>query len=190
MIYTVTFNPSLDYIISVPGFEMGKTNRTSYEQMLAGGKGINVTTVLSNLGVDSTALGFTAGFTGDELIRKMKTMGLKNDFIRIENGFSRINVKLRDYDGTEINGMGPVIDGEGLDALMDKGIQIPGKVKVCGFDDLYMAQLAGRKLTTIHQDSQLVAKTTIRLLTQMIAGQEPPEKEITIPVSLIRRATT
>ena len=124
MIYTVTFNPSLDYIISVPGFEMGKTNRTSYEQMLAGGKGINVTTVLSNLGVDSTALGFTAGFTGDELIRKMKTMGLKNDFIRIENGFSRINVKLRDYDGTEINGMGPVIDGEGLDALMDKLLQL------------------------------------------------------------------
>lgn len=124
MIYTVTFNPSLDYIVSVPGFEMGKTNRTSYEQMLAGGKGINVTTVLCNLGVDSTALGFTAGFTGDELIRKMKTMGLKNDFIRIENGFSRINVKLRDYDGTEINGMGPVIDGEGLDALMDKLLQL------------------------------------------------------------------
>ena len=124
MIYTVTFNPSLDYIISVPGFEMGKTNRTSYEQMLAGGKGINVTTVLSNLGVDSTALGFTAGFTGDELIRKMKTMGLKNDFIRIENGFSRINVKLRDYDGTEINGLGPVIDGEGLDALMDKLLKL------------------------------------------------------------------
>ena len=120
MIYTVTFNPSLDYIVSVPGFEMGKTNRTVYEQMLAGGKGINVTTVLGNLGIESTALGYVAGFTGEELVRRMEEMGLKNDFIRIGNGFSRINVKIRDFDGTEINGMGPVIDQEGLDALMEK----------------------------------------------------------------------
>ena len=120
MIYTVTFNPSLDYIVSVPNFELGKTNRTVYEQMLAGGKGINVTTVLRNLGIDSTALGFVAGFTGDELIRRMNEMGLKNDFIRIGNGFSRINLKLNDVDGTEINGMGPVIDQAGQDALMAK----------------------------------------------------------------------
>ena len=120
MIYTVTFNPSLDYIVSVPGFELGKTNRTVYEQMLAGGKGINVTTVLTNLGIDSTALGFVAGFTGDELIRRMEEMGLKNDFIRIRNGFSRINLKLKDVDGTEINGMGPVIDQDAQDALMTK----------------------------------------------------------------------
>ena len=120
MIYTVTFNPSLDYIVSVPNFELGKTNRTVYEQMLAGGKGINVTTVLRNLGIDSTALGFVAGFTGDELIRRMNEMGLRNDFIRIGNGFSRINLKLKDVDGTEINGMGPVIDQAGQDALMDK----------------------------------------------------------------------
>ena len=120
MIYTVTFNPSLDYIVSVPNFELGKTNRTVYEQMLAGGKGINVTTVLRNLGIDSTALGFVAGFTGDELIRRMNEMGLKNDFIRIGNGFSRINLKLKDVDGTEINGMGPVIDHAGQDALMAK----------------------------------------------------------------------
>lgn len=120
MIYTVTFNPSLDYIVSVPNFELGKTNRTVYEQMLAGGKGINVTTVLRNLWIDSTALGFVAGFTGDELIHRMDEMGLKNDFIRIGNGFSRINLKLKDVDGTEINGMGPVIDQAGQDALMDK----------------------------------------------------------------------
>ena len=120
IIYTVTFNPSLDYIVSVPNVELGKTNRTVYEQMLAGGKGINVTTVLRNLGIDSTALGFVAGFTGDELIRRMNEMGLRNDFIRIGNGFSRINLKLKDVDGTEINGMGPVIDQAGQDALMDK----------------------------------------------------------------------
>ena len=124
MIYTVTFNPSLDYIVSVPGFELGKTNRTVYEQMLAGGKGINVTTVLGNLGIDSVALGYVAGFTGEELIRRMNEMGLKNEFIRIENGFSRINVKIRDFDGTEINGMGPVIDQNGLDALMQRLLQL------------------------------------------------------------------
>lgn len=120
MIYTVTFNPSLDYIVSVPGFEMGKTNRTAYEQMLAGGKGINVSTVLGNLGIENIALGYVAGFTGDELIRRMKESGLKNDFIRIENGYSRINVKIRDFDGMEINGMGPVIGKEALEALMEK----------------------------------------------------------------------
>ena len=121
MIYTVTFNPSLDYIVSVPGFALGKTNRTVYEQMLAGGKGINVTTVLGNLGIDSVALGYVAGFTGEELIRRMNEMGLKNEFIRIENGFSRINVKIRDFDGTEINGMGPVI---GQDGLMQRLLQL------------------------------------------------------------------
>ena len=120
MIYTVTLNPSLDYIVSVPGFELGRTNRTVYEQILAGGKGINVTTVLTNLGIESTALGFIAGFTGDELIRRMKEMGLKNDFIRIDSGLTRINVKLRDFDGTEINGMGPVFRQNSMEALMEK----------------------------------------------------------------------
>ena len=120
MIYTVTLNPSLDYIVSVPGFELGRTNRTVYEQILAGGKGINVTTVLTNLGIESTALGFIAGFTGDELISRMKEMGLKNDFIRIDSGLTRINVKLRDFDGTEINGMGPVFRQNSMEALMEK----------------------------------------------------------------------
>ena len=120
MIYTVTFNPSLDYIVSMKSFEMGMTNRTTQEQMLPGGKGINVSTVLTNLGHESTALGFVAGFTGREIIRRLEEMKLKNDFIKIDNGFSRINVKLKDFDGTEINGMGPVIDGESQNKLMDK----------------------------------------------------------------------
>ena len=120
MIYTVTFNPSLDYIVSMKSFEMGMTNRTTQEQMLPGGKGINVSTVLTNLGHESTALGFVAGFTGLEIIRRLEEMKLKNDFIKIDNGFSRINVKLKDFDGTEINGMGPVIDGESQNKLMDK----------------------------------------------------------------------
>ena len=110
MIYTVTFNPSLDYIVSMNSFEMGMTNRTTKEQMFPGGKGINVSIVLSNLGIENTALGFTAGFTGEQIEKQVQAMGLRADFIRVDNGSSRINVKLKDYDGTEINGMGPDID--------------------------------------------------------------------------------
>ena len=109
MIYTVTFNPSLDCIVSMNGFELGRTNRTTGEQMFPGGKGINVSIVLGNLGIENTALGFTAGFTGEQIEREVQKIGLRTDFIHIEEGFSRINVKLKDYDGTEINGMGPEI---------------------------------------------------------------------------------
>lgn len=120
MIYTVTFNPSLDYIVSMNGFELGKTNRTTKEQMLAGGKGINVSTVLNNLGIKNTALGFIGGFTGQELKRMANAAGLHTDFIELEQGVTRINVKLKDYDGTEINGMGPVIDFEAVEQLMSR----------------------------------------------------------------------
>lgn len=120
MVYTVTFNPSLDYIVSLNGFEMGMTNRTREEQMLPGGKGINVSTVLQNLGVENTALGFTAGFTGIEIERMIEDIGFRCDFIRIPNGFSRINVKLKDFDGTEINGMGPAIQNKEVEELFRK----------------------------------------------------------------------
>ncbi len=120
MIYTVTFNPSLDYIVSVEGFQLGLTNRTSSELLLPGGKGLNVSMVLGNLGIENTALGFTAGFTGDEIIRLARAMGVKTDFISIENGMSRINVKLKSIDGTEINGSGPDIDEEAVAKLMRK----------------------------------------------------------------------
>ena len=118
MIYTVTFNPSLDYIVSVEDFKLGLTNRTDSELMLPGGKGINVSTVLMNLGIESTALGFVAGFTGDEIVRRLKEMGVKTGFIRIEEGVSRINLKLKSIDGTEINGMGPDISDAKAKELM------------------------------------------------------------------------
>ena len=118
MIYTVTFNPSLDYIVSVENFQLGLTNRTSSELMLPGGKGVNVSTVLMNLGIESTALGFAAGFVGDEIVRQMEEMGVQNGFIRIEEGVSRINLKLKSIDGTEINGQGPVISPEHVEELM------------------------------------------------------------------------
>ena len=118
MIYTVTFNPSLDYIVSVENFRLGLTNRTSSELMLPGGKGVNVSTVLMNLGIENTALGFAAGFVGDEIVRQMEEMGVQNGFIRIEEGVSRINLKLKSIDGTEINGQGPVISPEHVEELM------------------------------------------------------------------------
>ena len=118
MIYTVTFNPSLDYIVSVENFQLGLTNRTSSEMLLPGGKGINVSTVLMNLGIESTALGFTAGFTGDEIIRRLEEMGVRNGFIQVGEGFSRINLKLKSIDGTEINGQGPKIGTDKVDLLI------------------------------------------------------------------------
>ena len=120
MIYTVTFNPSLDYIVSVDDFQLGLTNRTSSELILPGGKGINVSTVLGNLGVKSTALGFVAGFTGKEICREVEEAGITSDFIQIEQGISRINVKLPSIEGTEINGQGPYISEEKVQLLMEK----------------------------------------------------------------------
>ena len=120
MIYTVTFNPSLDYIVSVDDFKLGLTNRTSSELILPGGKGTNVSTVLKNLGLESTALGFVAGFTGNEIVKRLNDMGIKSDFIYIGNGISRINLKLKSIDGTEINGAGPDISEEKVNELRDK----------------------------------------------------------------------
>ena len=120
MIYTVTFNPSLDYIVDVENFRLGMTNRTCSEQMMAGGKGINVSIVLQNLGIENTALGFIAGFTGEEIRRQVSQIGICAQFISIPEGISRINLKLRSIDGTEINGMGPTIGQAQLDALYEK----------------------------------------------------------------------
>lgn len=120
MIYTVTFNPSLDYIVDVDNFQLGMTNRTASEQMLAGGKGINVSIVLHNLNIESCALGFIAGFTGEEIRRRVEEMGIHAEFIPIENGISRINMKLRTIDGTEINGAGPDITTDKLQQLLNR----------------------------------------------------------------------
>lgn len=120
MIYTVTFNPALDYVVHTDGFSLGGTNRASSEQLLAGGKGINVSVVLNNLGTESVALGFTAGFTGAVIRSMTEAQGCKCDFIELPDGFSRINVKLKTDSETEINGMGPDIPQESVDLLMKK----------------------------------------------------------------------
>ncbi len=120
MIYTATLNPSLDYVITMKEFALGKTNRTLTESMVPGGKGLNVSMVLQNLGIGSTALGFTAGFTGVEIERMAAERGLNCDFIRVQEGLSRINIKMKDFDGTEINGQGPVIREVDAERLLEK----------------------------------------------------------------------
>ena len=120
MVYTVTFNPSLDYIVEVERFELGKVNRTKSEVMFPGGKGINVSMVLSNLGIESTALGFIAGFTGDEIAKCLDEKGINSDFIKIEKGLSRINAKIRSVEETELNGQGPQINEDDIDKLYRK----------------------------------------------------------------------
>lgn len=120
MIYTVTFNPSLDYIVDVNNFKLGRVNRTTKEIIYAGGKGINVSMVLKNLGFDSTALGFLAGFTGKEICRLMEEQGVNADFIEVKEGLSRINLKLRSNEESEINGQGPAIKEKDIRSLYEK----------------------------------------------------------------------
>lgn len=120
MIYTITFNPALDYIVRVDEFKLGQVNRTSYEEIYAGGKGINVSIVLNNLDVENIALGYIAGFTGEEIESKVKNMGCKTDFIKLDNGMSRINVKLKSNEESEINGQGPDINESDLNKLYGK----------------------------------------------------------------------
>lgn len=117
MIYTVTLNPSLDYIVNINQIREGVVNRTEKEIIYPGGKGINVSIVLKNLGLQSTALGFVAGFTGGEIRKKVTEMGLSEKFIHIADGFSRINIKIRSEKETEINGMGPEVSSECLTSL-------------------------------------------------------------------------
>ena len=120
MIYTVTFNPALDYIVRVERFNVGEVNRAAYSEIMAGGKGVNVSLVLKNLGHESTALGFAAGFTGEKLVRDLKDKGCRTDFIFLEQGLTRINVKIKGQEETEINGEGPEITPMAIRAMMIK----------------------------------------------------------------------
>ena len=120
MIYTVTFNPAIDYVMQAGEISFGKTNRSQKEEIFFGGKGINVSAVLSELGQNTTILGFTAGFTGEALEKAVDEMGVKADFIRLKKGNTRINVKLKGADETEINAAGPHIEEDELNRLFEK----------------------------------------------------------------------
>lgn len=124
MIYTVTLNPAIDYVMSLKQFKSGMVNRSEREYVLYGGKGINVSTVLHRLGVETTAWGFVAGFTGKEIERGVRKLGVTTDFIHLKNGMCRINVKVKSKEVTELNGNGLEISTEDLAVLYQKFEQL------------------------------------------------------------------
>lgn len=173
MIFTVTFNPSLDYIVRVDEMRLGTINRTNYEQLLPGGKGINVSIVLGNLGHPSRALGFSAGVTGVALEKLLADSGVDADLVHVKAGFTRINAKVKAVEETEINGQGPRIAPEDVDALFSKldvlgqddTLVISGSVPNTLPSDMYeqvMERLAGRGV-------RIVVDAERDLLTRMLS---------------------
>lgn len=172
MIYTVTFNPAIDYVIKVDDLTLGKVNRTKREDVYCGGKGINVSNVLSNLGIDSVGLGFIAGFTGDAIEAGAKKLGFQPDFIRLREGMTRINVKIKSNEESEINGQGPVIHDDELEQMFQKIDQLKdgdmlvlaGSIPASLPEDIYeriMERLQGR-------DIQIVVDATKDLLLNVL----------------------
>lgn len=160
MIYTVTFNPAIDYLLHINQLNIGQTNRSQREQIFFGGKGINVSRVLCELNTPNTALGFIAGFTGDELERALLNMGINTDFIRLNSGFTRINVKLKGEYETEINAQGPEIKPDELERLYRKLsnlkngdiLVLAGSIPATLPDNIYeiiLKQLSGKKIKTV-----------------------------------------
>lgn len=145
MIYTVTFNPAIDYVIGMNELSLGSVNRADVERLNVGGKGINVSVLLSNLGIGNSALGFIAGFTGDAIEQGLKRMGVNTSFIRLKEGASRINVKIKAGEETEINGRGPDIPNEAIEELfkmIDKiadgdYLVLAGSIPMSMPDDIY-----------------------------------------------------
>lgn len=159
MVYTVTFNPALDYVVRMGSFHAGETNRTESDEVQWGGKGINVSVVLRNLGVDNVALGFLAGFTGQALDQGLRKAGIATDFIWLPQGLTRINVKIKAGQETEINGTGPAIPPaaleelfQRLDALRSSDVLVlAGSIPSSLPDDVYqriLARLEGRGILT------------------------------------------
>jgi len=120
MVYTVTFNPAIDYVVHTKEMQVGQVNRSESEEIYFGGKGINVSFVLHELGIPSKALGFVAGFTGAALENGVQASGIETDFVHLKNGFSRINVKIKSEEETDLNGQGPGIDEAALQELFEK----------------------------------------------------------------------
>lgn len=160
MVYTVTFNPAVDYIVHTKELRAGATNRSDSEEIYFGGKGINVSIVLSELGVKSKALGFVAGFTGAAIERGVSEKGIDADFVHLSGGFSRINVKIKSDEETELNGQGPKIPDEAvqqlfakLDELQDGDtLVLAGSIPSSLPSDIYeriLARLSGRKIRTV-----------------------------------------
>lgn len=155
MIYTVTFNPAIDYVVHLDRLQPGDINRNVSEEFQFGGKGINVSNVLRTLGFDTVALGFVAGFIGEGFEKGLAEMGLRTDLIHVKEGMTRINVKVKAAEETEINGIGPVITEEDMEELnrkldaigSDDVLVLSGSIPKCLAGDTYekiMARLDGR----------------------------------------------
>lgn len=160
MVYTVTFNPAIDYIVHTAEMKLGATNRSDREEMYFGGKGINVSIVLRELGIDSKALGFTAGFTGEAIEKGLADVGIDTDFVRLERGNSRINVKIKSAEETELNGQGPDIDDKAISALFEKldklsdgdTLILAGSIPSSLPSDIYqriLERLSGKKIKVV-----------------------------------------
>lgn len=160
MVYTVTFNPAIDYVVHTGEMKLGATNRSEKEEMYFGGKGINVSIVLRELGIDSKALGFTAGFTGEAIENGLSEMGIDADFVRLKSGNSRINVKIKSTEETELNGQGPDIDEAAINALFEKldklsdgdTLILAGSIPSSLPSDIYekiLERLSGRNIKTV-----------------------------------------
>ncbi len=172
MIYTVTLSPSIDYIVRMSSVRFNVTNRTESEEFYYGGKGINVSQVLSQLDLPSTALGFIAGFTGDAIAAGIGDKNVRTDFIRLDNGFSRINIKIKAGGETEINGQGPDIPAEALEALMRKldairdgdVLVLAGSIPKTMPDDVYERMLD----RVSHKNIMIVVDATKQLLVNSL----------------------
>ena len=172
MIYTVTLNPSIDYVVRLSNLTTGITNRTDSEEYYFGGKGINVSCVLAELDIDSTALGFTAGFTGEAIEKGIRNNRITTDFIRLREGISRINIKIKAGEETEINGQGPHISDDELNSLFEKldhihngdTLILAGSVPNTLPDDVYERMLERLK----DKDIRIVVDATKKLLVNSL----------------------
>lgn len=167
MIYTITFNPSIDYIVGVDELNINRVNRSVSEVRFPGGKGINVSRVLNNLSVNTTALGYIAGYTGEYILNSLTSEGVKTDFINVA-GESRINIKLNSKnDETEINGMGPVISKDDLNLLIER---------ISAFDENDLLVLAGSVQKSVPSDiyktlQEIASKNKVKVIVDTSGNQ-------------------
>lgn len=171
MIYTLTLNPAIDYVVKIDRLSLGELNRLNDEQIFIGGKGINVSRVLKNLGVDSIALGFVAGFTGDAVKNNLEGLGIKTDFVNLMNGNTRINVKVKTDVETELNGNGPFVCKEEEQKLFEKADNLEnGDIVVmsgsnafgldCSIYSKLMQRLSGKNVKFVVDASGELLKNT------------------------------
>ena len=173
MFYTVTFNPAIDYVLHIDEMQAGCVNRSQSEEIYFGGKGINISIVLSELGIISKALGFVAGFTGEAIEEGVRKKGVETDFVYLKSGFSRINVKIKSKEETELNGQGPKISDKDLSALYEKldkledgdTLVLAGSIPSILSFDIYekiLARLSGKRIKTVVDATNNLLLSTLK----------------------------